>query len=194
MTKTDLIQALSQVSFCAIPTLITEDVGLQYDYITPEGAGASLGNMGEWPAFKLHNIPRERWIELKNKVTNDVLTEADLEGTELGVLFENLHYAYGELYNRFYPSVSSLFKGILSLPDDLPEYFFCRFDCGSWGDKPVFFADEKSFLEDFKAYYCEYITKWEDMSVDELQNWLDRTNDDLDMFPYNVFSEEEEFL
>ncbi len=192
MIREELIQKLSQVSFCAIPTVQTEDMGLEYDYITPKGAGSSFGNIGDWPAYKLRKIPDDQWKKIKEKVEQKSLTEADLSGTELGKLVDDLHSIYGDLYARFYPDLPDLLAGIKKLPDELPDFYYCRIDCGSWGDKPDFYIDRKSFLEDFEVHYCSYITEWNEMSDEELQDWLDRTADDLDDFPFQIFDEEED--
>ena len=120
MNRSELINELCKVPICAIPTVITMDVGLQYDYITAEGAGTSLGNMGEWPAFKLKGIPTDRWMDIKAKVKNKALSEADLEGTELGLLVENLHRIYGEMYSQFYPDLLIVFLGGTCMRIDLP--------------------------------------------------------------------------
>ena len=163
MSREELIQKLSQVSFCAIPTVITEDMGLEYDYITPNGAGSSFGNIGDWPAFKLRKIPDDQWKKIKDKVENKTLTVTDLNETDLGRMVDSLHRIYGDYYDQYYPVLSDLFAGIKSLPDELPDSFYCRMDCASWGDTPDFFIDRKAFLEDFEAHYCSYITEWEDI-------------------------------
>ena len=192
MTRDELLKSLSEVEFCAVPTLMTEDMGLEYDYITPKGAGSSFGNIGDWPAFKLCKIDDQKWKNIKEQVANHSLTDSDLEGTELGRLVESLRYFYGDLYTKYYPDLSTLFAGVLSLPDQLPEYYYCRMDCRSWGDIPDFFSDKKSFLEFFEASYCSDITEWNDMTDAELQMWLDRTEEDLDCFPFQMFEEDED--
>lgn len=189
MSREELIQKLSTIPFCAIPTVVTEDMGLEYDYVTSKGAGSSFGNIGDWPAFKMRGIPVEQWKTIKDKVESQTLEEKDLKNTDLGLLVDNLHDLYGNLYEKYYMDISNTFKSVLTLPDILPEQFFCRIDLVNWGDIPDFYVEEDQFLEAFENYYCCDVTEWDDMSDDELNFWYDRIKDDFSSFPYNSFDE-----
>ena len=190
MNRNELIQELSTTRFCAIPTVMTEDMGLEYDYVTSKGAGSSFGNIGDWPAYKMRGIPNPQWKAIKDKIEAKTVEESDLLGTDLEILIQDLRQIYGELYDRFYKDLSETLESATTLPDALPDRLYCRIDLGNWGDKPDFYIDEKQFLEDFESYYCGAIQEWEDMSDKELLYWYDRTKDDLSSFPYSSFTDE----
>ena len=49
MPRKEMIEYLKTIDVRAKPTIITDDMGLQYDYVTAEGAGTGFGGMGDWP-------------------------------------------------------------------------------------------------------------------------------------------------
>lgn len=56
MTRNEMLRVLKNVEFCAIPTVATFDMGLQYDYVTSNGAGTGFGGMGSWPIYEISSV------------------------------------------------------------------------------------------------------------------------------------------
>ena len=63
--------------------VITNDMGLQYEYVTKEGHGEGFGDMGDWPAYRLENISVEILTHIQQKIQEQKLEEDDLIGTDL---------------------------------------------------------------------------------------------------------------
>ena len=191
MTREEMLEKLKQVKFCAAPTVYTMDMGIEYDYITAEGAGTCLGRIGEWPAYRMRGIAEEQWQTIQRKLQDATICEADFAGTDIGVVIESLHSVYGDMYDKYYDNPSETYAGLTELPAILPEYFYCRFDIRAWGEKPDFFADRDEFLEAFRDAYCYDVVPWEEMEDEDLEMWLARTEDDLAEFSMNEFGEDE---
>ena len=79
MTREELLDKLHGIRIGAQPIVITNDMGLQYEYVTPKGYGTSFGNMGDWPAYRLQHISNEKLQMLQAKIRDRTLTVEDLE-------------------------------------------------------------------------------------------------------------------
>ena len=190
-TRESLLEALSHVKFCAVPTVYTMDMGLEYDYISSEGANTCLGRIGEWPAYKLGRISDDQWKEIVQKLHNHELSEADFKGTDIGLIIQRLHEVYGDMYDDYYQDTIETFADLSGLPASLPEEFFCLIDVRAWGEKPKFFVDYDEFMEAFREEYCYDVIPWDEYDDQDLAWWLSRAEDDLSEFPLNTFEDDD---
>ena len=185
MTRDELLNELKSVEFCAVPTVMTMDMGIQYDYVYPEGAGSGFGGMGMWPAYFISGIENGKWIEIKQKLKSEMLTVDDLEGTELGIFANNLFEDYyGACFRTI--DLNDMLRGLIDLPDDLPDRIYILFDMGDIGyegHRPEFYIHKKDLLEAFQDAYCTDIEPWDEMGTEELQEWYERIDDEFDEFP-----------
>lgn len=184
--KNELIHELHKVKFCSVPTVGTFDMGLQYDFISSEGAGTGLGNMLSWPAYKIRRIEDHKWQDIQSKIKDSSLQFEDLVNTDLSSLAE----VFNDSVNIEYDSFADLFADLTHFPNHLSEDFYCLFDDVSWDCEPEFFASESEVQDRFKDKYCGGQIAWENMGLDELEDWLSRSQDDLSEFPYNTFYDE----
>ncbi len=185
-----LLKRLKSTPFNAMPTVATYDMGLQYDYVMPEGAGSNLGSMGQWPAYWFAGIPDGKWQEIRNALSESKLTIDLLHGTDLHAFAEHIENDYyGAQFRKI--ELNDMLSELLTLPDSLPERFFSLFDMGYSGysgHKPLFFETEEAFLDEFKKSYCWDIVKWDEMTDESLIYWADRIDMFLGEFPYYHFS------
>ncbi len=181
-----MIAELKSIDLRAVATVATFDMGLQYDYITSEGAGTGFGDMGGWPAHILRPIGAEQWHRIRNAIKESALSYEDLEGTDLAPFVDNIH-SMKEL------DINEALEGILELPEDINEAFYCFYDTGTWYDsleKPMFFTSEAEVKEEFISHYVGGIEPWEDMTDEEIENWYERLNDDLQSFGFVAYDDE----
>lgn len=188
LRKKEIISELKKTSFCAVPTVQTFDMGLEYDYINSEGAGTGSGNMLSWPAYKIRKIGDEQWGIIQSKISDSTLSINDLVDTDLFALAEIFTQANCVKYHN----LADLFHDLCDFPKCLSGDFFCLFDDVSWAWRPEFYSSEKEFLCRFEDKYCGGQIAWEDMGFDELEDWLSRRQDDLSEFPYNTLIDETE--
>lgn len=188
LNREELIHKLQKVSFCAVPTVATFDMGLQYDWIGPNGAGTGLGNILSWPAYRIRTIHAQRWQEIQKKIRMKDLKIDDLKDTDLLELAKTFVAAY----NIHYDCLADLFIDLADFPDHLDCDFFCLFDDVSWACQPEFYASKDELLSRFEDKYCGGEVAWEEMGIEELKEWLDRSEDDLSHFPFNILYDDPE--
>ena len=83
MTREEMLDKLHKIRVGAQPTVATMDMGLEYEYVTPDGYGDCFGGMGDWPVYRLENISEQSFQKIKTKLKDKTLMLADLEGTDL---------------------------------------------------------------------------------------------------------------
>ena len=126
MTREEMISFLSKIDLRATPTVMTGDMGLQYDYITSAGAGTGFGGMGDWPIWRLPTLESTKWEHIREAVRNSTLTLDDIAETGLDGIVEKAHQT-----SNCSPAV--ILKGLLDLPVELPDKsYYCFFDGGQW--------------------------------------------------------------
>ena len=90
MNREEMLKELKTIDLRAIPTVVTMDMGLQYDYATSEGAGTGFGGMGDWPAHMFNPIQNEQWHMIRKAIKENALAVSDLKGTGLDDFLGNV--------------------------------------------------------------------------------------------------------
>lgn len=183
-----MLVKLHSVSFCAVPTVATMDMGLEFEYVSSEGAGSVLGAFGEWPAIMLRPIPSEQWKAILEKVKDEKLTLYDLAGTDLEKLAIDIKKYHEDQFN----DLSDTFSGLLTLADEITAPFYCLYDLRAWDDSAEFFQVESDLHNAFYERYCWDEISWDDMDDDELEEWNERINEEFQTFPLITYEERNE--
>ena len=187
MTREEMLNKLHEIKISAQPTAITDDMGLQYEYVTPEGYGEGFGNMGDWPFHKIENVSQEDLAFIKEKILKNRLTVEDIEDTAFESFFNFIPMDISDDENDV--EISSFFKDLISVktPKDGIVYAFC--DAGQWEPEVYFYNSYDEIEEAFVDMYVTYIDRWEDLSDKELEEWLIRI-EELNSIPLRVFNRE----
>lgn len=183
-----MIEELKAIDLRAIPTVITFDMGLEYDYVTSKGAGTSFGGMGGWPAHIFRPIKQEKWQSIRNAIKAMELTYEDLEGTDLYYFAQNIHSLQDF-------ELSEALDGLLELPEQMKDQFYCFYDTGIWYnalEKPTFYMSETEVKNEFIDSFTNDIILWEDMDDEEVKTWFDRIHDDMYTFVFVRYFDDEE--
>ena len=192
MNREEMLKELKTIDLRAIPTVVTMDMGLQYDYATSEGAGAGFGGMGDWPAHMFNPIQNEQWHMIRKAIKENALAVSDLKGTGLDDFLGNVKTISDE--DKIIPS--KVLEELLTLPEDHADAFFCMFDAGLWydkyADKPEFFTSEKELKEAFIKRYVDDLARWEEMDDEELMDWYNRLHDEMEEFTIYTYDLEEQ--
>ena len=184
MTREEMISALRAAGVRAIPTVATYDMGLQYEYITPEGAGTGFGGMGQWPLWKFSAIPVEQWMQIKQSLDDETLSIEGLDGTGLDGLFDAI-YTFDKL------DPSDVFAELSDI-DASAGTFYCLFDAGMmYCERPQFYATQEEAIKAFAGAYCNDVESWDGMDDDELTEWYGKLSDELDAMPFMEVSTDE---
>ena len=188
MKKTELLEKLHSIKLGAMPTVITEDMGLQYDYICSEGAGTSFGNMGDWPLHIIKGVSKGEVAELKSKINNKTLSDSDFTGTS----FEAFHHDVFDIQRLSEQIPYVKYKGLCSIPDDFEGDLYCLCDGLSWEPDLSFYKSEEEIAKEFQAEYCNYYTPWEEMTYNELMHWYSLSKSEMDGLCWYTHEREEE--
>lgn len=190
MTREDILCKLHSIRIGARPTVITYDMGLQYEYVTPEGHGEGFGNMGAWPTYCLKNIPNGIFEVIKQKIKDGVLTLDDLAGTDLQLFYN--HVFDIPRPESCIPDICDFFQRLLPVLLGPDGKLFVMCDACQWEPEAYFYSTYEELEETFADYYASDIEAWEDLDDEELEEWLHRTEDELDSIPFVVLREEED--
>lgn len=192
MNREEMLKELKDIDLRAVPTVATMDMGLQYDYATSEGAGTGFGGMGDWPAYMFNSIAKEQWLKIRKAIKENTLAVSDLKGTGLDDFLGNVKTISDK--DKVIPS--EVLEGLLTLPEDHADAFFCMFDAGQWydkyADKPEFFTSENELKEAFIKQYVDDLTRWEEMDDEELTDWYNRLHDEMEEFTIYTYDPEEQ--
>ncbi len=136
MTREEMLEKLQFISFGAEATEATIDMGLQYDYVCPEGAGTSFGLIGDRPAHYIRPIDKDTLNIIRTKISTESLEIDDFADTDLKAFYD-----YVFQVDRFEESsLSKVFAGLNKLPNDYGGELFCLCDARSWDVSMRFFT------------------------------------------------------
>ena len=181
MTREQMIEVLIKAGIRAVPTVRSEDMGLEYDFITPKGAGKGAG-MGAWPLWRCTPINEKKWNEVVKAIQAGEVTVDVLHGTGLDVMLDCVQTFTEEV------EYAKLLRKLPVL--NRPEMdYYSLFDDRQWynpNDMVEFYLDEVEVLRAFADCYCRLPISWSDMSDQEITTWYERLSDDLECMIYAV--------
>ena len=168
--------------------VLTTDMGLQFDYASAEGCGTSLGNMGEWPVYRIHDKRLlQQWSHIISKIESEELTLKDISGTVLEEITLSLEHQYGSFSDKKDPehkllSLSEFYAPLTYLSLSKSESFYLMIDSAKWElDKLEVSSTTDEARSRFEEKYCYYDT-WESLDDESLVYWYNRINNDLEPF------------
>lgn len=166
----------------------TNDMGIEYSFIVPEGAGDILGQMGDWPVYKLEKIEETKWKEIQESVANSIVNWKTIEGTSLEHFLRFVYEKRKSIVStNKLDNLNVVFQDLKNLPETLNEDFYCVFDALGFDERlnPRFYENEDLLIDGFKKQYCpeSWITKWDEMSDEEIERWYEDSKVFIDSFP-----------
>lgn len=188
MDRNELLNKLHSIKIGAQPTAMTMDMGLEYEYVTGEGFGASLGNMGEWPVYKLENIQYSD-VEIIKEKLNEGLTVEHIKDTSFGVFAK---YIFEEKRPDIKDEVEFLFEGVSSIKSVENNALYALCDLDQWSPKISFFESEDELEQAFCNEYIYDIQEWETLTDEELEEWVDHIEEELGGLDIYLIGEESE--
>lgn len=185
--RKELLNQLQQVPFCAAPTVVTFDMGLQYDCICPKGAGTGLGNILSWPVYRFRKIEQSKWKTIIINIRNRTLSLDDLSETDLYEFVKDTLLSTDKVGED--DCFADALDGLLLFPENFSDDFYCLFDDIDWDyEKPEFYETKEAVISAFEEKYSTY-AEWDTMDDEKLEEWLVRSKDDLAEFPFILLNE-----
>lgn len=174
MTREEMLERLHGLSFGANATVATMDMGLEYNYVSSEGAGIGFGGMGAWPLYVFSPISSAKLQAICDKLNDEKLEPIDLKDTDLELLYKSIQDKDIDL--------NKIFGDLCNFPKGGDGQIYCMCDVSTWQPEAEFFTSRKELLDAFKNRYCCYdIKAWDEMSNDMLESWLEQIEE------YNLY-------
>ena len=190
MNRDEMLNKLHSIRTGAQPTVITNDMGLQYEYVTAEGHGEGFGNMGAWPAYRLEGITEDFLCGIKQKIANETLCEDDLAETDLYLFYR--HVFDIPRPDSCIPEICDFFKSLLHVSSIRDNLLFVMCDACQWEPEAFFYGTYEELEEAFGDYYASDVEEWDDLEDSELEEWVQRVEEELNTIPFIILREEED--
>lgn len=177
MTREEIIQILHQANVAAELTVLPSEMALECTYITPKGYKYEWMALDHWPAYIISFCNQEDFQSIKEKILNRNFGFPDLRETVLYSLYTAL--VDGNPPTPTVESLCKLFNNLTKL--DYPDEgrIYVLYSAGI----VEFFPDYKLFEAAFAKSYATDVISWENLSDEELKEWLDRTKCEFDRIP-----------
>lgn len=85
-------------------------------------------------------------------------------------------------------NLNDTFSGLLNLPGEITTPFYCLHDLHDPSDIVEFFQLEGDLRNAFHRKYCSNVSLWDDMTNEELEEWIERLNEDFQLFPLTSYN------
>jgi hypothetical protein len=177
MNRDEMLTILHNLKLGVELTALTSEGALECTYVTSKGTGYEWRALDDWPYYTVRINDCNKFRKTQEKAKKKALTYNSLETTELKKLYSS---EMGENID----SVNTFFKHLnnVSLSDDGILYVLVD-DCVAY-----FFETCSAFEEAFEER-LGLDTLWEDMSDDELAEWVERVTDEKPAFQFAGFEE-----
>ena len=145
-----MLEKLHSIDVIVCRSVVTFDLGIQFDVMTSKGVCTHLGNVGNWPCREL-SVTKEL-IELKEKVIEDSasITIEDVLAVDVCKRLLSYYNMYNEEEwlvegNVLDMCVGNLIKSIREI-DCSRDKVYAYVDLEEWGDGTVKFFNEERDL------------------------------------------------
>lgn len=187
MTIKEKINILKSSKLCAKPTVITQDMGIEFVVITSQGAGTGFGDMGQWPCFKF-SID-EKLKEILLRVSNGNIISID-EIRKLNFCKElcKIHdlwwgnYSYSE--EDIVKILKRISKDLWKISAD-NQYFYAFSTWNGVMEEPVICSTYEQLCEVFLdnySYLCNDYDSMDEEDIEMYYSYYDETGDNLSLF------------
>lgn len=167
MLREEMIEKLRNIRLTSYPTVVTFDMGMQFDVFSKDGAFTCLGEIASWPLWKLKRLSESKINDIQNKINNNSLTCEDFVDTELRTFVE-------EIVQNKKGDINLLLKDVCKYPFSSEDhYIYVYSDTEGWNDEVSFWGTLEEFEEDYLKRYRAMLTDWENFSDSELKSIIE---------------------
>ena len=167
-----MLEKLNSINVGVELVALTSEDALECTYVTSEGTGYEWRSLYDWPTCAIiKNVSTELFNKVKEKLARKTLSFLDIKGTSLEQFYFGEQISIGDFFSNM-QEIDTIYNNEL--------YAL------SIGEKVYFYDNYKSFETAFKKNYAICDTYWENMSDEELEEWINR----LDNEEWNIYLEE----
>lgn len=183
MTKEEIVSKLNKIKSTAFPTVVTTDMGVQFDVITPTGAYTYLGAIGDWPAWCFNRIDEKVTGLLKSKLqNNEKFSSNDFFNTDIYLLAKKLEKVDGV-------DLTEYLKDIVNYPySDKNKFVYVYCDLGQWKPEVRIFDNEMDFSE---AFFNEFpgSQTWDILDANAIESYYEALGEHEEGIPFSTSSD-----
>lgn len=186
MTKTEKLEKLRGIKPTAFPTVMTYDMGLQFDTYTSKGIGNHLGEISSWPLWKIKRLSQDSLETIQEKINKKSLTPEDFRNT-------GFYQLASELLKNKNADLNTVFENIKNFPaTEDSKYLYVFADTESaFLEEVLFFGTENEITQEFFERFPVF-TSWEDLEESELDDCLEELRERGEGLVFNEFDGETE--
>lgn len=178
-SREELLKTLHSISYWAFLTDLLSEMCYEVREYTSEGTNYSWIAYDEWNFFKLRQIDCEKYKSIRNKLCDNDLCLSDIEGTDLERLVDYIDNEDG----RNADNLPVLLGGLSKLPEEINGPLYCYYDT------ICHFAISEEEIKRIAGERVEVSTKWEELSLNELEEYVELFEDDDPLIPLVVFED-----
>ena len=177
-------------------TILPSEGALECEYVSKNGCTYEWIGMYDWPIARLSNIFPDYLEAIKKKLQAGTLTFGDIDGTPIHALIDKYLSDYSDEDDKNYTDAGvlrSLLGSLKNITLSRDGELYAIFDTYATHPCFEFFTDYETmcvyFCEDYKGTNCS----WEAMSDDDLEQWLERLENEFQGVPfYDIGTEDAE--
>ena len=171
-TRVELTDLTSEMAY---ECLCINSRGYQYNWIAYDS----------WPAIEIKGILENQFMYIQEKVKAGALQIEDIKGTQLYRLYRSF-FQQDRFLNDFFSDMCRI-----DSPIDRKIYGLIGMHHNDEGVPRVsLYTDYEKFVIEFEKNFITNITSWESMSDDELDEWIERIEEFVEVIPCAVYDEE----
>ena len=175
MTREQLLTKLKQIDICVTRVTLTNDMGFQIDMLTGDGACQNLGNIGNFPAYKIKLTDDTRILQNLIKEKSSSIYDGEiLKNTIIKQLCTYKNPYTGESWIIDDKDISSCINQIksqiINLNPDL-DYWYAFADLTAPPCTIILFNSYKDLCSHCKSEWDNGIWNYDDMNDEELTQY-----------------------
>lgn len=176
MEREEMLEKLKNINVGVKLVALTSEVALECTYVTSEGIGYEWRSLYDWPTCAvIKNVSSELLCTVKEKLASKTLTLSDIEKTSLEQFYFGEKISVGDFFSHVQDVDTLCGNELYALSID---------------EKVYFYVDYKSFENAFQKNYAICDTYWENMSDEDLEEWINRLENEEWSIPLDEFNGE----
>lgn len=179
MERKEKLEKLHAIKLCVANLTVTYDMGLEFTTMTSQGVSTQMGNIGQWPCFKVH-IDEELDGIMKRLKNGDEVENEEFLSTSFGKAMttysnyiENEYSFDDEKSNE----IADILKEKLSQLKYIGDRFYIYASTEDWNMTFEVFATESELEDYFLSVWGTNDETYDAMGDDEISEWYDVAED-----------------